>query len=276
MESHILAQLTFGPWHEDAAEEWKEKVEEAFESFLYILPKCSQIIGEAVHGVSDGKLQAYVRLPRLDALDAHHLSRYERSRLTVLETLLGCPMEIRILSHGDGVLDQVDWRQAEWLVLYGAGTDGMAPVRDLNKRCIPSYLLPIDADNMERLCFWARDEERHCRIWFSSRSLEKETFVALADPKSDLNTWARELALMVEKATGKPTYTHLFRHYALPDDDELTRPCPLCGGDWKVGGEAFEFRCEPCRLTSYAGCDTGGKNAEEFARIGTWPGRKGQ
>ena len=259
---------------DDAEEEWCERVEENLELFLSNLPRCGQIIGEATRGVIDGTLQAYVRLPRTDALDARHMSRYARARLVKLESLLGCPMDVSILTHACRPEDQIHWRQAKWLVLYGgAGTDGIAPVRDQDNACIPSYLLPIDADNMERVCFWARDEERHSGLWFSSRSLEKETFMALADPKSALNTQARELAVMVEKATGKPTYTHLFRHYALPGTEESTRPCPLCGGPWKVEGESFEFRCEPCRLISNSGPDTNeDEHASELARIGTWQG----
>ena len=96
---------------------------------------------------------------------------------------------------------------------------------------------------------------------------------ALTDPRSSLNARARALAAMVEKATGKPTYTHLFRHYALPGDTETTRPCPLCGSSWKVEGEVFHFRCEPCRLTSNLGPASGQDEHEDaLARIGTWQG----
>jgi predicted nucleic acid-binding Zn ribbon protein len=273
MKSHILAQLTFGPWRDDADEAWKESVEYTLESFLGNLLRCSQIIGQAIHGVIDGAVQAHVRLPRADALDTRHMSKYARAWLAKLESLLDCPMDVRFLTQGDGVEDKVDWRQAAWLILLGADTDGIAPVRDQSKACVPSYLLPIDADNMERICFWARDKDRHYSLWFSSMSLEKETFIALADPKSDLNIQARGLAAMVEKAIGKPTYTHLFRHYALPDDKESNRLCPLCGGSWKVEGETFEFRCAPCRLISNLGPSTDeGEHANELARVGVWQG----
>lgn len=273
MKSHILAQLTFGSWRDDADEEWKESVKDAMELFLGSLPKWGQIIGEAVHGVIDTRLQAYVRLPRSDALDACHMSRYAQDWLGKLEALCGCAMAVRILTPVDGIQAHADWNQAAWLVLYGAGLDGLAPVRDQNMNQLPSYLLPIDADEMEKIFFWARNEDRHSGLWFSGVSLEKEIFVALADPRSDLNFHARDLAAMVEKATGKPTYIHLFRHYALPGGAELTRPCPLCGGPWKVEGETFEFRCEPCRLTSYSGPGGDGSEMEkELAQIGTWQG----
>ena len=273
MKSHILAQLTFGPWRDDADEEWVENVEEALECFLSSLPRCSQIIGEPVCGVVDSALQARVRLPRLDALAPHHMSRYGRRSLAKLESLLGSTLHVRILADGDETQNQGDWREAKWLVLYGAATDGIAPMRDQEGECVPSYLLPIDADNMERICFWARDEERHTSLWFSGVSLEEEIFTALADPRSSLNSRARELAAMVERATGKPTYTHLFRHYALPGDAETTRPCPLCGSFWKVEGEVFHFRCEPCRLTSNLGpASDQDEHEDELARIGTWRG----
>ncbi|MGV3658528.1 MAG: DUF2310 family Zn-ribbon-containing protein [Prosthecobacter sp.] len=268
MKSHILAQLTFGPWRDDADEEWENSVEHTLVWFLGHLLRCSQIIGDPVYGIIEGVVQAQVRLPHLDALDAHHMSSCGRADLEKLECLLGCRMEIRLLASGCGVQDQTDWKQATWLVLYGASLQGLAPVRDQNLACIPSYLLPMDELQKEKLFFWACDEDCHSRLWFSSGSLEKETYVAMADPRSALNVRARELAAMVEKATGKPTYTYLFRHYSLPGDSELTRPCPLCGGAWKVE-EAVEFRCEPCRLTSSSAADLG---EEELARIGTWQG----
>lgn len=273
MKNHVLAQLAFGLWRDDADEKWKENVEGTLEFFLNDLLRCSQIIDAPVYGVVDGTLQAYMRLARPDALAPHHMSRYERRWLAKLESLLGSTMEVRILTGGGETPSQITWQQAKWLVLYGAATEGIAPVRDQDLECVPSYLLPIDADNMEKLCFWARDEERHASLWYSGLSLEQEIFSAMADPRSALNNRARELADMVEKATGKPTYTNLYRYYSLPEGTELNRPCPLCGNCWRVQNESFEFRCEPCRLTSSAGVSMPlDENEAKLAQIGTWKG----
>lgn len=60
------------------------------------------------------------------------------------------------------------------------------------------------------------------------------------------------------------TYVRVKRYYALGEGED-TRPCPLCGGAWRRGGDGFEFRCDPCRLLSERGAAFEG---ERLARIG--------
>lgn len=270
MRNEILAQITFGSYPKDAEESWCEQVELAFDGFMGDLPRRGQTLGDATHGVIEGELKTFVRLAAADALEERYISIYGRKHLTELETLFGLAPEIKILTSLAEVEAPADWRKAEWLVLYGAAVNGLAPVRNQEGECLPSYLFPIDTNEMERVWFWARSQDRHENIWFSSGSLEEEAFVALADPKSRLNLDAMELIGRLEKATGKPTYRYLFRHYALPQDAEENRACPGCGDSWKVSDEIFDFRCEPCRIVSNAGV---AEDENDWASIGSWRGQ---
>lgn len=190
-----------------------------------------------------------------------------------LESLFGRSPEIKILTPKASAEAPADWKEADWLVLFGSGIDGQAPVLNQDGSRLPSYLFPIDADEMERLCFWARAQHRHESIWFSSASLEVEAYVALAAPHSRLNLDAKQLTERLEKATGKPTYRYLFRHYGLLNGAEKNRVCPGCGHAWKVENEHFDFRCEPCRLISDIGPDDDDEDGENHLSIvGTWQG----
>lgn len=262
MKNSILAEITFGPYPDDAESSWCNEVDRAVSWFSCCLARCGQIYGEGMQAVVAGELKAYLQLTALDALDEKHASKYVRENLEKLHSLFGRAPEIRLLTPEAQAEPLPDWRQSEWLVLYGSDICALAPVINQDGLNIPTYLLPIDANGMEGLYFWARSQERHYHIWLASASLEMETYVALADPKSRLNADALELTEQLEKATGKPVYRYLFRHYALPGEAELNRACPGCGMDWRKENENHDFRCEPCRLIS----DTGVAEDENVGR----------
>lgn len=270
MKDAIIAEISFGPWKIDADEAWLESVDEAFHGYLTSLVRCGQIIGEPVRGVMQGVLNAFVRLPAHDSLEIVHSSRYGQKDLERLESLFGQKPVVTLLSSGDTEQSNPEWKDSPWLVLLSAETEGLGAIRTSDLECIPNYLLPLDAHDAEKLFFWANQLKQHSDIWYASGSLEVEALRALADPLSQLNREAARLARMVEKATNKPVYTTLFRHYALPGSMEAERPCPLCGKPWKVEGELFDFRCEPCRLVSEMGPSDAENGWEE---IGTWSDR---
>lgn len=267
MNSQIIAQISFGQWPESPGEKWQEDFDTAFGRFISNLPRCGQMIGESVHGVVAGRFVAFLQLPHPDSLNPRYFSKYAREDLATLQTLLNAETHFQILAPGDNKAQISSWQTARWLVLYGSSTDGIAPVRDEALNCIPSYLLPMDADDQEQLCFWARNQERHLGIWFASGSLETEAFTALADPESALNVKAAELARRVEEATGKPTYIDIFRHYSLPANEEDARKCPLCGAEWRVSDERFDFRCDPCRIVSHLAVT---EDENDLSKIGAW------
>ncbi len=272
MERQILAQITFGPWRKRADQEdvWLNAVDHTFHGFMGSLLSMGQIIGDTPRGVIDGELRAFVRLPRVDAMERRHYSKYALRECAQLPELFGCEPSVTILDPGEQKEILEDWRAAPWLILYDAGIDGIAPVRDHELRGVPGYLLPLNADQCSTLRSWSGNQRSHSDIWLASGSLEKESLIAMSDARSDLNVAARKLARMVEISTQKPVYADIFRYHAFPFDREMARPCPLCGAAWKVEGERFDFRCEPCRIVSRAGTSEDG---DDLAGIGQWTGR---
>lgn len=270
MKDAIISKITFGRTPENADEVWHEQTEEALEAWFRALQRHGQILGTPVRGVEAEAWFAFVRQPCRDSLAEENSSRYVLKQLERLTLFFGQRPEIQLLTQGCPEWTCSKWQESPWLVLLGATEDGLGALRASDLSCIPNYQMPLDADDSERLSFWAQAQERHESIWFSSRSLEIAAYRALADPLSELNLQAARLAWQVEKAVGKPVFTVLFRHYALPDGLEKSRPCPLCGEPWRVEDQDFPFRCEPCRLLGEIG-PSRPENGLEW--IGTWEAR---
>jgi len=174
-----------------------------------------------------------------------------------------------VLDQGDPKTGHGNWQEAPWLVIYGSSWECNPPVRDHGLRPIPTYLLPLDPRQCEDLSRWEDKNDNMFSVWVYSSCLENEAYRVLADPLSDLNVEARDLARVMEEATGKPVYTEIYRYYMLPGEMEFNRPCPICGSAWRVEGERVDYRCEPCRIICSLG-DT--EDEDELASIGTWRG----
>jgi predicted nucleic acid-binding Zn ribbon protein len=270
MQEHTLAQISFGPWPEDADDSWSEEVEHEFQGLMNSLIRQGQIFGDSTSGIIERELRAFVSLPTRDALEPRYFSKYAAVDHTKLEKRFGQPMKVSLLSPGNVITLDGAWQNSPWLVLMSSMTDGIGVIATPNLEPLPGYTLPLDPDTHEQLYFWARNHQRHEGLWFNGTSLELACLKAMADPLSDLNRQAARLAHEVEQAVGKPVYTALFRYYALPGDEEIQRPCPLCGADWHVEGELFPFRCISCRLLGEIGPS---EDENQWARIGTWEER---
>ena len=269
MERHVLAQITFGPWRDDADEAWLREVDDAFNELQGNLLRSGQAMEHAPYGVVAGQLQAFVRLPRPDALEQRHCSEHILESWEKISNVFGCQPSVVILDHGDMKQDHPVWQEAPWLVIYGSSLECCPPVRNHKLRPVPTYLLPLDWRQCDELSRWEDKNDTIYRVWIHSDSLEEEAYRVLADPLSALNVEAGDHARVLEKVTGKPIYIEIYRYFMLPGDAEFNRPGPLCGGAWKVEDECFGYRCEPCRIV----CSLGNTEDEnDLASIGTWRG----
>jgi predicted nucleic acid-binding Zn ribbon protein len=73
---------------------------------------------------------------------------------------------------------------------------------------------------------------------------------------SELSKQGREVAAKLTQVSGVPTYYYLTNFSQRSADDDRSRPCPSCGGDWHLDQEIhgfFRHRCDKCLLmSSYA------------------------
>ncbi|MEM7248121.1 MAG: DUF2310 family Zn-ribbon-containing protein [Acidobacteriota bacterium] len=257
-----------------------EDVDELLDCYLGGLQRNGQVAGDPIHSRCQGQHVAYANVVRPGSAEERHCSRYNRKYLGAIRELFGTDPTWELLA--DDVPDSFpDDDPPSSFYLFASSHDGCSPVRrcDTNE-AHPSYLIPIDDDERERLYFWSREYNRTDGIWFFSGELETAAYEQLATPASCLSRYGRELCESIEKTLERPVYYYLLRHYGRAEGENARR-CPGCGGPWRVedSGVArdsegrrlfhdFDFQCEACRLVSHLGSTD---DEPEMARFGEFP-----
>jgi len=273
----FLVQITFGSDGGDRSH--RDSLRDVAEDYLSALSWNGQVCGEYLLTWSDAQLIGYTRVPRPDSFAKRFHSQWGASALDKLTEAFGRNPEWRILD--DDVPKRFPaWRSSSSFYLFTHAFDDASPVccGDSGEP-IPVYLLPIPDQDRRDLYSWAGYYKHHDNIWLDSGALEIPAYKQLADPTSELSVSGRELCAKVEKATQKPTFYYLTRYWGRNDGEEM-RPCPLCGGEWRVSDQnadstpfhKFQFKCDSCRLVSRIAVST---EDERHARIGEYePGGK--
>lgn len=269
-----LSQADFGKVPSGLTE---EAVHDRLDSYLESLRRNGQICGHAVRSVSAGSAVAYAYAVRPDSTSRQFHSRYALQDLKELCAVFGREPAWHLLA------DEVptsfpSLSDISALCLDSADYDGDSPLCMVGTEVrLPMYLIPIDADERERLCFWSREYNRMLGIWYASGDLETRVYKQLALPTSGLAQKGRKLAAKVEAALNTPVYYFLMRHYGRSLEQERERLCPGCGKGWLQAPDIsesvcrweFPFRCEDCRLASeVASCF----DEERLAHIGEFQG----
>ncbi|HEX5085005.1 MAG TPA: DUF2310 family Zn-ribbon-containing protein [Blastocatellia bacterium] len=251
----FLVQVTFGSDRGDRSH--RESLEDAATDYLSALYWNGQVCGERLLAWSNAQFTGYTHVPRPDSFSERHHSQWGVSALNRLTDAFGRDPEWKIID--DGVPERFpDWRQSSSLYLFTHAFDDSSPVccGDSGEP-VPVYLLPISDQDRQDLRSWAGYYKHLDDVWLDSGALEIPAYKQLADPTSELSVTGRELCARIEESTQKPTYYYLTRYWGRNDGEEA-RPCPLCGGEWRVSDQnedlapfhKFQFKCDSCRLVS--------------------------
>ncbi|MEM1452893.1 MAG: DUF2310 family Zn-ribbon-containing protein [Planctomycetota bacterium] len=237
------------------------------------LVRNGQFVGDHVVGIVDQDVRICGSLPLADSLDARYHSDYVRERLAVLERMSGEPPEIAIhppdLEREPVHLSTLD--DIRVLILRTRHEQIASPLWDPEcDQHLPLHLVPLSADDRERVVLWERVQKTLDHAWFHgpTERIELDAYRERARFDSRQISEGREHARKIEDALGVPVYTWLERHYGAPEGDDERR-CPSCGAAWLVepasdGNGTAPFRCERCRLASHRAHTT---EAAEWARF---------
>lgn len=268
----FLAQITFGPCDSDSSQ--RESLRDAAEGYLASLLWNGQIHGDCLLAWSNAQLIGYTRVARPDSFAKRHHSQWGVSALNKLIEAFGRDPQWRIID--DDVPKRFPaWRRSSSFYLFTHAFNEASPVCCGDSgESIPVYLLPISDQDRQDLYSWSGSYKDLDNVWLASGALEIPAYKQLADPTSDLSVTGRELCARIEKATQKPTFYYLTRYWGR-NDGEATRPCPPCGGEWRLSDQnadmspfhKFSFKCDSCRLVSHIDVSTEDKRR---ARIGEY------
>ena len=269
-----VAQLTVAP--ASSSDSAREAVSEATLSYLATFRRHGQQYGDEIAAWVGGRLQVTLELAGPDAHRHRNHSSGGLRELRVLRRLCKSPPRWKLVSDAARRRKPVpDWRKETSLYLWtGFLCRTSAVSAGSTGKPVPTYLLPIDDKKIESIYSWAAYYRGHDLLWVGSAKLEIPAYRELADPRSEMSSWGREVCRQIERATGLPTYYYLQRYFGWRNEHrERNRKCPGCGRAWArnpAGSvhhsiESFEFRCARCRLISCVGIDAFNRR---YARIG--------
>ncbi len=267
----ILVKIQFGkPLRGE-----KDRSEDVIDSYLASLQRNGQIFQTSLIKKSGTPLEAYILIPRPNALDKKFSSPWVKKEMLEVIKTFGQEPQFAFLDHSEQKRYS-SWKSAPSLYLFMTMFHEGSPVRSTNfSPAIPLYLLPIPVKTRDDITRWVEGYQDHDSLWIGSRALEIPAYKQLADPESELSLEGREYCREIEKATGKPTFFFLMRYYGRRKGEEK-RLCPSCGKSWAVKKSVgpkerpFEFLCKKCRLVSWVAVDEN----ERYAHIGEYHGQK--
>ncbi|MDE3272373.1 Zn-ribbon-containing protein [Pseudoalteromonas sp. G4] len=120
---------------------------------------------------------------------------------------------------------------------------------------VPLYKVPAVANgDFKALLKWQEDWQACDQIQINGATrCEFAAIKELADIDSDLFRRGMDLSKRIRYLTKKPVYYYLYRVGGLSKEQELSRKCPKCHGDWRLDEPwfgLFDFRCDDCELVS--------------------------
>jgi predicted nucleic acid-binding Zn ribbon protein len=267
----ILANVIFGPNRHAP----KDELEDAAERYLGSLYHTGQLCGEHFLAWTKGILNAHVILAGRDATKPRFHSRVGKRELRNVVNTFGRQPQWKMIDD-EARRTPSTWKRSPFLYLFTHAFDWSSPIcRGDAEDPVPLYLVPAPFEIKERIVRWQRSYRLHDNIWLDSGALEIAAYRQLADWDSELAEEGRSLCREIETATKVPTFYYLWRCWGRATRED-ERPCPECGGDWKVESPGtpgcfwqFDFKCDRCRLVSHKGVSTDGGR---HARIGEFRG----
>jgi len=260
----IIAKIVFGTARSTPEVDGADVAE----AYLVSLVRNGQV-HEYLLSSTARSVEAFVELPRPNALSTKHLSKWGRNELRNVRRAFGREPSTSLVAPPVR-RRWPSWQSADALYLFTHAFDRQSPMCAFNSRePLPLYTLPISDQLREKVWSWAVAYRDLDRVWLGSGPLEMAAYKQLADPSSHLSREGRDLCAKIGRATRRRTYYYLTRYYGRQRNDDA-RPCPGCGGEWHVVHHhpkttkfaQFEFCCRRCRLVSHtASSPDGGREA---------------
>lgn len=217
-----------------------------------------QIIGREI-GVTHHQLgetaefQAHLNLPEQESLLPENNNDWVNQALEAAQQA-GVFFEFfEILGRDYNENDTSPNAKPTFQILYTTHLENASPLYNGEDFCaIPLYKLGEQPELTEALIKWQENWQACDQLQMNGSVLEAQALAEISNADSPLSQQGRALATEVEKVSAIPTFYYLYR---LGKDPEIEhhRPCPSCGGEWKLPlplHGIFHFKCDRCRLVS--------------------------
>ncbi|GLP96033.1 Zn-ribbon-containing protein [Paraferrimonas sedimenticola] len=145
----------------------------------------------------------------------------------------------------------------DWQVLYTSFLSTCSPLRcGEHFAPIPLHKLPVlETGDYQPILRWQQAWSAADELQMNGElsTIERQAVKEISNHDSQLSVMGQTLAKAIEERSGIPTYYYLYRVGGSDKESEQNRPCPSCGGDWRLEqsvADILAFKCDACRLVS--------------------------
>jgi predicted nucleic acid-binding Zn ribbon protein len=232
-----------------------------FHQLLGSLRHNGQLIGRNMQPYEkDGQMLAIIFTATADALDTQHQNKYVREGIEALEKY--CAHSL-IIKHVGKVENETNLicacTQHKHLLLYYY--QELSPVLcGTCEKAIPLFRLPHLHDfGFWNLTSWQSAYMACVMLDLNCGTGEKWAIKQQCDPRSGLSKQGRAVGEKIMEAMGVKTYYFLSNFSKGSRKKDINRPCPGCGGPWRLKNEIHKYvryQCDTCLLMSAESTNT--------------------
>jgi predicted nucleic acid-binding Zn ribbon protein len=239
---------------------YNKKVDEnelwhAFNQLLGYLRHNGQLIGrEMIPYKNNGRMGATIFTATPNALDKKYHNKYVKDGIAALEKLCGNPLEIKYAgSTEDEETSICTCKKHQYFLLRYFNLFSPLLCGTCNK-AVPLYKLP----KLHDFGYWTitgwQNNYKACVILDVNCTVgEKWAIKQQCNHDSELSKQGIEVTEKITAATAVKTYYYLCNFSKRSKIKDAARPCPKCGGEWRLKNEIHGyvwFKCDKCLLMS--------------------------
>jgi predicted nucleic acid-binding Zn ribbon protein len=248
-----VIDLTFDCYKETTL----ELAEQAIIRLVNALRFNGQIIGEEFPTVlKDGFFVTRVMCPEEDSLHPLNHSPFVKFSLEKLNQVGLLQPKIKVIGQDIHSNGSAQCASSSSYILYTTYLHTCSPLYCGDDFMpVPLYKVPAVANgDFKALLKWQEDWQACDQIQINGATrCEFAAITELSDINSDLFRRGMDLTKRLRYLTGKPVYYYLYRVGGTSKEQELSRKCPKCNGDWRLEQPwfgLFDFKCDNCGLVS--------------------------
>jgi predicted nucleic acid-binding Zn ribbon protein len=227
----------------------------AFNQLLGSLRHNGQLIGrEMIPYKDEGQICATIFTAAENALNKKCYNKYVKDGISLIERLSGKKIEIKYVGTTDDEIHSIcKCKKYSYFVLRYYNQ--LSPILCGNcNKAIPLYKMPKLHDfGYWNVTSWQSNYMACVVLDVNCTVGEKWAIKQQCNAHSELSKQGRAVANSIKISTGVKTYYYLSNFSKKSKEKDMARPCPGCGGKWRLKAEIHDyvwFKCNKCLLMS--------------------------
>ncbi|MDC0610420.1 Zn-ribbon-containing protein [Vibrio sp.] len=232
-------------------------VERAINGLMEALRYNGQVLGrEFPVIVGEGEFFVRAVCAEKNSLHPANHSDYVKVCLNRLTEAAVLAPKVKVLGQDLNSEQTAEDTRPEWQILYTTYVHTCSPLRDgTTLMPIPLYRNPATLNGDHKAVIKWQTEWQACDELQMAGGCKAEYAAVneISNVNSDLFRRGWDLRGRIEYLTKIPTYYYQYQVGGVSLDEQKSRRCPKCGGEWYLPEplhDIFHFKCDTCRIVS--------------------------